>query len=183
MKPGQGAQNPSPHPWLNRPCAFHRPNGCGIGGRRWGQTQNQADLPSTSASVCRIWIIADWRCSTASAHQPGAASMNTPSVNSLPGTLQPLVRMLCEADDEKSPRENQTLRNRRTRAFHNLQSAHLATAKGNGRHCPEFTHLCRVIDGAYAVNPPTAFNLDANGHSQQRACPNREFRRKTGETK
>ena len=34
----------------------------------------------------QIWIIANWRCSTASARQPRAAFMSTPSTNSSPGT-------------------------------------------------------------------------------------------------
>jgi site-specific recombinase XerD len=59
---------PSPYPWLNRPRGLRRPNACGIGGRRYGQTQNQAEL-SSPCFAFQIWIIANWRCSTASSRR------------------------------------------------------------------------------------------------------------------
>jgi hypothetical protein len=37
-----------------------------------------------------IWTIANWQCSPASARQPRAASMSTPSTNSSPGTARSL---------------------------------------------------------------------------------------------
>jgi hypothetical protein len=36
--------------------------------------------------ACRIWITANWQCSTASARQPRDGCTSTPSINSSPGT-------------------------------------------------------------------------------------------------
>jgi len=52
---GHSAQNPPAQnevlPFLQRPAGLRRPKCCGMGGRRYGQTQNQAEVPSPSASV------------------------------------------------------------------------------------------------------------------------------------
>src|SRR5450755_3458452 len=54
-KSGDSAQNPPPPQtkptFLQRPAGLRSPKYCGMGGRRYGQTEDQAELPSPSASA------------------------------------------------------------------------------------------------------------------------------------